>query len=205
VEALAPGIHGMLTAGLGIPFFNTFADAWDIRAAYSARIKAGGELASNLAIEDERLLRVEVVDDSGNRSGVRQALSNTSGTLTPPGVSLLSAPVGVTAGDAYDLVHDNVITGTQDQKGLYRVILVDSVGKRWHLWTIDPPFSAGSVIQHVPPISAQGGTPLGSGVVAAFISSWSWDGFDATDLMFSDIERRHDRFSTTTAQLYSQP
>jgi len=205
VEAFTPGIHGMMTVGLGLAYFNSFVDAWDVRAAYSARARSGGELATSLAIEDELYLRVEHVDTGGNRSGVRQALSSATGTLNPPAVPVLSAPSGTTAGEAYDLVYDNVLTGTQDEKGLYRVLLVDSVGRRWHLWTLDPPTAAGEVVQHVPPIATQGGTPLGSGAVAAFIDLWSWPSFDATDFMFSDVERRHDRFGTAAAQVFSQP
>lgn len=205
VEAFTPGIHGMMTVGKGLAYFDVFADSWDVRAAYSARAKAAGELAGDLTIEDERYLRVELVDQGGSRSGVRQALSTATGSLTPPGVALLSAPSGTTAGDAYDLVYENVITGAHDTRGLYRVLLVDLTGKRWHLWTLDPPFAAGSVVAHVPPISVQGGTPLGTGPVTAFIDTWSWPGFDASDLMFSDIERRRDRFSTAAAQVFAQP
>jgi hypothetical protein len=205
VETFAPSVHGVMTVGKGLAYFDSLADGWQVRAAYSARAKAGGDLVTDLTIEDERYLHVELVDLSGSRSGVRQALSSATGTLSPPGAPALTAPVGTTSGDAYDLEYENVITGSQDTRGLYRVLLVDSVGRRWHLWTLDPPSASGSVVHHVPPISAQGGLPLGSGTVTAFIDTWSWPDFDATDLMFSDIARRRDRFSTAAPQLFSQP
>ncbi len=206
VEAFTNGIRGVMTVGLGVPYFDSFADSWDIRAAYSARARAGGELASQLAIEDDRLLRVEVVDASGNRSGVRQPLSTATGTLSPPSVSELSAPSGMTMGAAYDLVYENVLDGTQDEEGLYHVLLVDSAGRRWHLWTLDPPTSDGlTVTTHVPPITIQGGTPLASGAITCFVDAWSWEGFAPQSFLFSDILRRHDRFTSAAPKVFSQP
>ena len=205
VEAFTPGIGGMMTIGIGRPYFDVGNDRWDIRAAYSARGKAGGELASDLAIEDERLLRVEIVDSSGNRTGVRQPMSSATGTLSPPGVPLLTAPAGVTAGAAYDLVFENTLDGAQDTFGLYHVLLVDSAGRRWQLWTTDPPTASGNVVLHVPPISIQGGTPLGSGTVTCFIDGWSWPSFDPEAFMFSDVRRRHDRFTSASPKVFSQP
>jgi hypothetical protein len=209
VEALAYGVRGMVTVGLGLPYFDVLADGWEIRAAYSARAAAGGELASGLAIEDERLLRVELVDVSGNRSGVRQRMSAATGDLQPPGVPFLQAPVGDTGGEAYDLVFEDVfgapaVNPALDGQGLYRALLLDSGGRRWHLWTPDPVGGA-TVTLHVPPIAIVGGTPLASGAVTCFLDAWAWDGFDASDLLWSDVTRRHDAFSTAFPKVFSQP
>ena len=205
VEAFTPGVRGMMTIGMGLAYFNSGADNWDIRAAYTAKAKAGGEFATNLTIEDDRLLRVEVVHSSGNRSGIRQPLSTATGTLTPPGVPLLTAPVGNSGGAAFDLVYENVITGPWDTQGLSRALLVDSVGRRWHLWTVDTPDGSGPIVAHVPPIALQGGLPLADGIITCFIDAWAWIGFDASALMFSDIDRRHEQFTSASPKVFSQP
>jgi hypothetical protein len=205
VEAFTSGVRGMMTIGQGRPYFDVGNDRWDIRSAYTAKAKAGGELATALTIEDERLLRVEIVDASGNRTGVRQPQGSATGSLLPPGVPLLNAPTGTTAGPAYDLVYENVIDGAQDTLGLYRALLVDSAtAKRWHLWTLDP-VAGSDVVTHVPPIAIQGGVGLGSGTITCFLDAWSWAGFDPQAFMFSDIVRRHDRFTSASPKVFSQP
>jgi hypothetical protein len=204
-EALTYGVEGMMTTGLGLAYFNGGADNWDIRAAYSATAQAGGELATDLVIEDERLLRVEVVDDSGNRSGIRQPLSTSTGTLAPPGVPLLLGPAANSGGSAYNLVFENVITGAYDTEGIYRAVLLDSEGRRWDLWTPDLAVGAGSMIIHVPPIAIVGGVPLTDGIITCVLEAWAWDGFDAGDLMYSDVDRRHEQFTAASPKVFSQP
>lgn len=205
VEALAFGIRGMMTVGLGLPYFNGGGDNWDIRAAFSARARSAGQFVSDLAIEDERYLRVEIVDDSGNRTGVRQPLSTATGTLDPAGVPLLTSPVANSGGADYDLVYENVITGALDTQGIYRVVLVDSVGRRWHLWTPDTAVGMGPIVTHVPPIALQGGAPLSDGVISAVIEAHAWTGFDPGFFMFADLARRSEQFTTASPKLYSQP
>ena len=204
VEAFASGIRGMVTVGLGLAYFDVPTDGWDVRAAYSARAAAGGELVNELTIEDERLLRVELVDLSGNRTGARQPLSTATGSMQPPAVPFLQAPVGATAGAAYDLVFDDVLGGSLDGDGLYRALLVDSTGRRWHLWTTDPTGGA-TVTLHVPPIATVGGVPLASGAVTCFLDAWAWEGFNASDLFWTDISRRHDSFTSASPKVFSQP
>ncbi|MFT7667424.1 MAG: hypothetical protein ACI8X5_000103 [Planctomycetota bacterium] len=207
VEAFTPGIDGLMTAGMGLAYFNSGNDNWDLRSAYSARIKAGGELATSLAIEDERLLRVELTDPTGNRTGVRQPLSAAmmNDTLTPAGVPLLTAPAANSGGVAFDLVFENVITGSLDTKGLYHAMLVDSGARRWHLWSVDTADGAGSIVAHVPPIGIQGGVGLADGIIICILDAWAWDAFDRNAFMFSDIERRAEQFTSASPKVFSQP
>jgi len=211
VEAFTYGVRGMMTIGMGLGYEDAPADRWDIRAAYSARARVVGELAGRRAIEDERYLKVELVGDTAmtanpmNRTGVRIPLSSATGSMTPPGVPLVTAPVGDTGGsDAYDVVFENVLTGPYDQLGIYRLTLQDVNGRRWIIWQPDPPAASGPVVTHVPPISVLGGVPLAFGQISAVVEGWAWSGFDAGDFFYTDVPRRHEAFTSASPKLFLQ-
>ena len=204
VEVLVRGLPGAMTVGMGLPYFNLLLDHWDIRAAYSALAKAEGPLVSDGAIEDERFLRLEHVDLLGSRTGTRSRVSTLSGALVPPELPLLSAPSGSVSGAAYDLEYKDVFVGALDEKGLYRALLTDASGRRWHLWRPDPPDGPDPVIAHLPPIELAGGTPLEHGSVTCVIQGWAWPGIDLLEFMWTDIEREHDHFVTAAPVIYVQ-
>ena len=204
VEVLVRGLPGSMTVGLGLPYFNIPSDHWDIRAAYSAEAKAEGQLVSDNAIEDERFLRLEHVDILGSRSGTRPRASTISGALVPPALPRLEAPDGSVEGQAYDLEYTDVFGGAQDEKGLYRALLTDASGRRWHLWRPDPLDGPDPVTAHLPPIELAGGTPLENGSVTCVIQGWSWPGIDLLEFMWTDVEREHDHFVNTAPVIYVQ-
>ncbi len=205
VEALTYGLRGMMTMGLGLAYENVGRARWDIRSSYSAKGKAGGDFATDRMIEDERLLRVEIVDASGNRSGARQPMSAQTGTLTPPQVPGLITTV--VNGPSYDLTCKNVLIDGGNPSavaGLYRTLLVDSTGRQWHIWTLDAQDGV-DITTHVPPIDlAAGGVGLTDGLITSYTDAWGWDGFDPENFLFSDIARRHIQFASSGALSFTQ-
>ncbi|MCB9915811.1 MAG: Ig-like domain-containing protein [Planctomycetes bacterium] len=204
VEVLVHGLPGAMTVGLGKAYFDSLQNRWDLRAAYSALARAAGPLVDDQLIADERYLRVELVDTGGGRSGVRRALTGSNGLLQPPNQPLLAAPGATATGKSYAVTYDDVIGGAIDGQGLVRVLLVDQNGRGWELWQPDPLGVGGTASVFLPPIELAGGTALADGMVSCVLSGWAWPGFDAADLLFSDVPRLHDEFFTTPSVTWTQ-
>jgi hypothetical protein len=206
VEAVAPGLEGAPTLGIGTTFADTPGRWFVLGATPSTSIAT---LVTRGAIEPSLQLRAEVVDMAGNRIGTRPHIGSTGGSLTPIGVPsfLTPGPMGTTGGEAYgievaDVIPDAVAPATMD--GLYRVVLTDPAGRRWHLWALDQP-GMNVVRLAVPPVAgAPGGTPPADGMQTARVSAWAWPDFDRTLFLWADVERRHELFAHTYATPFTQ-
>lgn len=203
VEALVRALPGAMTVGLGKAYYDADLEHWDIRSAFSAQAKSGGDLVTSGAIEDARFLRLEHVALSGARTGVRPRTSTIAGVLQPPALPQLTSPAGSVAGVAYDLVYVDVLGGAQDGLGLYRALLTDSTGRRWHLWRPDPA-GTGAVTTHLPPIALAGGASLANGSITCVVQVWAWPTIDLEEFLWSDVEREHDHFANSAPVVYVQ-
>ncbi len=204
VEVLVDGLPGAMTVGIGKSYENVLGDNYDLRAAYSALAKSGGEYATTGLIRDTRYLRSELVDLSGARTGVRRALAGSSGVMTPLPPPAISAPSITVSGTSYAVVYEDVISGSADGTGLARLTLVDTNGRRWEIWQPDPVGVEPTVTAFLPPIDLLGGVPLADGPVTCSISEWAWSGYDPAEFLFTDPDREHEEFLTTAPTIWAQ-
>jgi hypothetical protein len=216
VEALAPGVPGALTVGLGIAFPDAAPESWRVRAAYPGAVDpfvgGGGDqlgrYASQGTIEPDLFLRVEKVDAAGNRGIARPRLSLTTNALVVPAAPALIAPApgGGSGGASYDLVFTDVLgDGASGPEGLYRATLTAAGGRSWQLYRPDPPDAAASDVRvRVPDLGAMG-TPLPDGAIRCTLSAFAWPGLDLTRFVWTDLEREPARIAHAAEVTYSQP
>lgn len=214
IQGVSPGTVGAVTVGIGLAF-DDVPGLWTVRGAYAGVADpVTGELVREGTIEADLLLRTELVDVDGARSGRRPRFSDLPplGTdLRPPPVPVQRAPApgAGSGGSTYNVVFDDVILDATGEDGLYRVELTDTTGRSWQLWTPDRAGGGGSDRAKVlvPDIGPLGGNPLANGPITARISAYAWASLDigGAGFLWTDVEREYDVFSHTFPVTFSQP
>lgn len=201
LEALVPGVPGSTMVGAGLAFQQS-PGVWAVRSAYPGAVDDAGSLGLQGTVDTDLFLRLELRDEAGNRSGQRPRLSTLAtlplpfSTFAPP-VAVISAPAAASTvlTGAIDVEFENALPDIAGEPGLYVVHLVDSVGRGWDLYRVDPPDGAPAEV-HAPDLVASGGIGLATGNVAASVELFAWPGFDAGAFLLSDVAREHDVFSS---------
>jgi hypothetical protein len=222
IEALAPGLPDNPRVGAGLSF-DQGGNIWNLRGAYPGAadgiLDGGGDLEGSLvvsnAIEGDLFFGAEIADNSGNRSAVRSRFSFLTGNLALPAVSAITAPIGNTGGASFDIDFDDVIADALGRPGIYQAQVLDSDGRAWRAWRLDPSDANGPTVTiHLPDIALGGGVPLADGALAASITSYAlpdtpgsldYGGFDPLEFLWNDIQRQWDRRSVGAPALLSQP
>lgn len=222
IGALAPGLQDTPQVGAGLAF-DQGGGVWNLRGAYPGAadgISSGGgdelgSLVQSNAIEGDLFFGAEIADTSGNRSGVRSRFSFLSGNLALSPVATISAPVGATGGPSFDLEFSDAIPDALGRPGLYQATIVDSAGRSWRAWRLDPPDSNGPTVTiHLPDIALGGGVPLADGALAASVTTYAlpdtpgsltYGGFDPAEFLWNDVLRQWDRRTVSAPVLLSQP
>lgn len=217
VEGLSPGIPGAVVVGAGLAFGDGLpAGSFTVRAAYPGAVDgiqddandALGRYVQSGTIEADLRLRVQVSDIDGNTAGVRPRFSAGSGTVDPPAPPALGLiPIDLDiAGLSYNLSFTDVLPDSDSQTGLYRVTVTDSAGKRWVVWRTDRPDAAGGeLLVHLPFVATGTSFPLAAGDLDCQVALFAWPSFDATQFLWSDIEREYDRFAFSTTLTVTPP
>jgi hypothetical protein len=171
-----------------------------VRSAYPGVVDESGVLGVQGTVDPDLFLRMELRDAAGNRSGQRPRLSTLAtlplsfSAFAPP-VAVISAPAaGSAVGGAFDVEFENALPDIAGEPGLYVVHLVDSGGRGWDLYRVDPADGVPAEV-HAPDLAADGGTGLVTGDVDAAVELFAWPGFDAGAFLLSDVAREHDVFS----------
>ena len=212
VETVSPGIPGAIPVGIGISF-DQGGDVWIVNAAYPGAVGENGYFGLHGIVDTDLFLRAEIRDHDGNRSGQRPRISNLpdlpfADTLVPPGVPQISSPAagGNTGGASYNIVFEDTVPDLFGEEVLYRVNLVDSVGRRWTIWRPDAPDAAGpEVIVRVPDLTQGGGTMLFDGAIAASVSLFGWPDLALDEFLWSDVPREYDLFAHSAPVTFTQP
>jgi len=222
IEGLAPGLPAVPRVGAGLSF-DQGGNIWNLRGAYPGAadgiLDGGGDQEGSLvvsnAIEGDLFFGAEIADTSGNRSGVRSRFSFLTGTLGLPAVSTITAPIGNTGGPSFDIDFDDVVPDALGRPGLYEAQVLDSDGRAWRAWRLDPADADGPTVTiHLPDIALGGGVPLADGALAASITSYAlpgtpgsldYGGFDPLEFLWNDVRRQWDRRSVGAPSLLSQP
>jgi hypothetical protein len=209
IETVAPGVPGSVVVGLGLAYEQS-PNVWTLRSAVPGAVTPGGRLGQ--VLDTDAFVRVELRDTAGNRAGQRPRLSTLAtlplpGILVPNFVPQLASPPpgGSTGGASFDLVFGNVIIDFSNEAGLYRATLTDERGRRWFVWTVDPPDAAGAVLVHVPEIASEGGNPLANGELEVELSAFAWPSLDTSAFLWTDIEREQDVFAHSAPVTITQP
>ncbi len=217
VEALIPGIPGAVTVGQGLAFQLT-STTWTLRAAIPGAVDSLGFFPQMGIIDPDLFLRVELRDTDendpipGNRVGRRPRMSGLGSLIPPsflvaPDVPTVTEPMpAAVVGPSFDVTFEDAIPDLSLQGGLYVVTVADSTGRRWDVVLEDPddtgPGAPPSV--HLPDILAEGGVPLADGSLTCTVAAYGWPTFDATNFLFSDIEREHDIFGESAPVVFMQ-
>jgi hypothetical protein len=212
VEGLVPGLPSSVVVGLGLAY-DQGSLLWSLRSAYAGQASAVGKLVTDGVLDPDLFVRGEIRDVDGNVAGQRRRLSNIglfqpfSNYILPASVAHVLAPASgaATGGNAYTLTIDNSIDDIQAEPGLYRVTLLDSLGRRWVHVRTDPPDVAGATLDlRVIDIGIDGGQPLADGPIEATAEALGWPGFDASAFLWSDLEREYDAFSRSAGMSFTQ-
>lgn len=206
VEGLTPGLPGPVLVGQGADF-STSATTWAVLAAVPGAADVDddggtdelGSLVTQGTLEADLFLRAEVSDVDGNMLVARPRISNSMQLLIVSDVPSLLSPLaggttGGTGGAGFNVGVRDVIPDAAGVDGLVKCTVTDSQGRRWHLWTLDPPDTAGLVRIFAPDIATAslGGTPLALGPATAEVAVYSWSSLDGGAFLWSDIEREHE-------------
>ncbi|MFK7930625.1 MAG: hypothetical protein AB8H79_20735, partial [Myxococcota bacterium] len=220
IEAVVAGTRGTLPIGVGAGVVT--AGVYTVSGSYPGAADGVsdsaedelGTLVQSGTFENDLLLRVEFVDENGNRAGVRPRFASSTLDAQPvpsTEVPLLRAPAAdsTTAGAAYALELDDVLPDAFGQQGLYRVTLTAATGRRWVLWRQDVAGGGGAdqITINVPPIAAAGAQPLPAGSIEADTAVFAWPALDlaAGRMLWSDVEREFERFGFGATVTFQQP
>jgi len=210
LETLVPGLPSAIAVGPAVSF-ELAADLWTVLGAYPGAIAPAGSLGSAGSVDTDPFVRVELVDTLGSACGVRQRVSTLAAGGPLPEFLALQAPLptapapgAATGGQAFDLRFVHAIGDARSEGGLYRVTLVDAAQRRWILWRFDPAGSA-DVAVRVVDVGDGGLVGLADGVLSATVVAFAWNGFDATDLLWSDVERRFELFARAAPLQFQKP
>ncbi len=202
----------LIGGGVAFPLSGSPVDRWKARTAFSGLADptdgkySGDELGSLIqqgTLDPALRAFVELRDDDGNVSARRPRLAEIVDPLPLFGVPTLLAPVPGTpsGGTSYDVVFANALSATGG--GVYRVRLVDALGRSWTLWR---PYQSGATARaHLPDVSALGGAALSNGLIACTIEGWDYPEWNGAEFAFSDLARDHDAFVAAGSKVFSQP
>ncbi len=209
VETLVPGIAGTVAVGLGLAF-DQGGDMWNVRSARPGAVSPAGFFGVNGTVDTDLFVRCELRDLDGNVSGVRPRLSElpmlpVAGTTFSADVPVLTtpAPGGSTGGRAYDLVFADTLPDASGEEGLYHARMVDSANRGWDLWRVDST-GAGVVRIRAIDVGLVGGNGFADGAVEVRLEAFSWGSLDATEFLWSDVEREHDLFARSEPFTFTQ-
>jgi len=217
VEGLSPGIPGSIPVGLGAPFEDAGGAFWASIAAIPGAVRGAvagsdpGRLVAAGTIDADLRMRVELVDEADHRSGRRPRFSLPWGTSDDPDptpdVPVLRLPATSSGGREYVLEWDGVLLDafTRGGTGLYRVTLSDTLGRRWILWRTDLPDAAGTTGGFLADLGSLGGSGLADGLIRCQVSAFTWEGFDPSVFLWTDLEREHDHFAHAATVTFGQP
>jgi hypothetical protein len=220
LEARLRSLPGALLAGNGVAFAlgGTPIDTWRLRCAFPGLVDPTdgkypgdelGELVAGGQIDPDLFLRVELVDLEGRASVRRPRFSAVGGgpvvTVDAP---ILTSPAegSVTAGPSYAVTFEDELDGSLAPAGLHHVTLSASDGRRWNVWLpIQNEGSAAAATVWLPPIAAAGGEPLVSGPISAVVESLTWQDFDPSLFLWSDLARAYDVRVRSAPVVFAQP
>lgn len=210
LETLVPGLPSAIAVGPAVSF-ELAADLWTVLGAYPGAISPAGSLGSAGSVDTDPFVRVELIDGLGSACGVRPRLSTIAAGGPLPEFLALQAPLvtapvpgSMTGGQAFDLSFVHAIGDARSEGGLYRVELVDAAQRRWILWRFDPA-GAADVAVRVVDVADGGLVGLADGTLSATVAAYAWNGFDATDLLWSDVERRFELFARAAPVQFQKP
>jgi hypothetical protein len=216
IQGLVPGIGGSWVVGVGAALdpLGTPASAWELRSAIPGAADptdgkyVGDEFGSLFlrgTLTGDLYLRVEMRDTLGARAVSRTPFASTGPVVLPPDAPVVLSPTlgSTTAGASYEVTFSDTLPNGGDP-GLYRVTLVGSNGRRWHLWRADTTGATRTV--WVPPIVGMpGGNPLPAGAVAASVRAYSYPTLDVSEFLFSDLERFAESIADSAPVVFNQP
>ena len=213
VDALVPGLPGSIAVSLGLAF-DLGGGQWNVRAVLPGAITLEGSLGSAGRIDTNPFVRVEALDVHGNAAGARPRLSNIPKLPDPPGVfralavptQLAPAEDGTSGGEAFTVLLTHAID--RAVPGLYRVDLLDSAGRVWSLFRVDPPSGAAPVelrVVDVADAGVAGVTGLASGSLESRTSAYAWTSMGTSGFLLSDLEREFELFSRAAPLTFTKP
>lgn len=216
VDALVPGLTGSIAVAQGLAYENSrVANEWFIRSVQPGAITAAGSLGSDGIVEPDPFVRVELADDNGNAAGVRPRLSTIVAAGVNPAFRALSTPTQLvpasgasSGGEAFTIELSHVIGDERslNQKGLYRVELVDSQQRSWILWRIDPAGPANVPVPiRVVDVADGGAAGLADGDLQSQVTAWAWSSFSPTEFLWSDVEREFELFARAEPLTFVKP
>jgi hypothetical protein len=209
VETIVPGVAGTVVVGMGLAYDLGAGDMWTVRAAAPGAVTPGGFFGMTGSVDTDLFTRFELRDSTGRVAGARVREANLASLPMPnmvfatsPSVLLAPLPGGNSGGQSYNVDFQDVIPDLAGEEGLYRVELEDDAGRRWVVWTPDPPGS-GTVSVHLPDIV--GGAGLLDGSIDCQIEAFAWPSLSTQEFLWSDVEREHDLFSFSEPFSFDQP
>jgi len=216
VEGVVPSLGTTATVGAGI------ADeiipgtlVWTVQGAFAGAADGVSNSAEDLLgrwvstgqIEADLLLRLDLVDTTGNVSGRRLRFSElaTSPLFVTPDVPVLLSPEFATGGSAFELEFTDTLDDTQD--GLFKVHMTDAAGRSWDVWRLNEAGSGGSLTANVPEIELFGGQPLADGPLSVVVSLYGLPvaDFDAASFLWSEVGGKADARAHTATKSLQQP
>ena len=84
--------------------------------------------------------------------------------------------------------------------------MVDSAGRGWELWRLDPPDGSPDGARfEVPDIGTVGlgGNSLSAGAATCRVSYYAWLAFDRNSFLWSDVDRLPEVYGTTPAESFT--
>lgn len=206
-EALVPGIGSGVTVGIGLSDIGMSGTQWVTRIGVPTSVRSGGRFAELLEDPDNLYVRAELRDVDGNRSVVRERETSVGNFLFLGNVPQISSPAAMstTTGASYPVEFTNSLVDAQNATGFYKLELTGSDGRGWTVWAPDPGDGPATVRVVLPDLSLAGGAGLASGAVDASITAVGVRGLDATDFLWSDLERLYNASATAGTISYDQP
>ena len=188
---------------------------WTVQSAFAGAADGVSSSAEDLLgrwvsqglIEADLLLRLDLVDTSGNSTGRRVRFSDMEGAplVVASDVPVLQVPVFATGGSAFRLEFTDTLDDTQG--GLYQVRMTDVTGRSWEVWRLDELGTGGNLTAHVPEIELFGGQPLADGTLSVVVSLRGLPAaqFDASAFLWSELGTRADVRAHTAPKNLQQP
>lgn len=218
VEAVGAGVRANPVVGQGVAFdLMPPSTNWAVRAAYPGAVDGIPDVMTDVlgrfvvshTIDPDLMVRVECVESTGTRGGVRPRLSTGPVSLTPPAPSVLDfiVPIALNpSGEAYDVTFVDVLPDAVGEPGLYRVTITDLSGRAWTIWRSDMLDTIDSVATvHLPFIGTGATFPLTPGDLSSQISAFAWPTLDPASFLWTDVEREFELYSHSLSETLTPP
>jgi hypothetical protein len=213
VDALVPGIPGSIAVAQGLAF-DQGGGQWTIRAAMPGAITPGGSIGSSGGVDTDPFVRVEVIDVQDDAAGVRPRLSSIQAAGPSPVFRALAVPTqlapaqdAASGGEEFTLLLTHAIADDRTEPGLYRVDLLDSAGRGWSLFRVDPAGAAPVELRvvNVADAGVAGLAGLANGTLESKASAYAWQSLGTTGFLLSDLEREFELFSRAAPLTFTKP